>query len=153
MRLLLILIILCASIPSYAEEDPYKTIRRLPSVSSTDIDGVPHKCLGHSEWKTVLLIAQDYQSLFMWRLQIKGVIAAHEDIITSYDLKISNYEVMLEVKDADVEYYKERLNETESRIKSNRFSDRLEKYLLWAAILVETVVIGVMGVRLTVNAD
>ncbi|RLC85691.1 MAG: hypothetical protein DRJ03_10895 [Chloroflexi bacterium] len=154
MRLLLAALILCVSATVHAEEeDPVTSMRRLPVVESTDIEGLPHKCLGHAEWKTVLLIAQDYQGLYMWRLKIEGVLAAHEDIIASYELRLTGYESMLDLKDADIEYYKVRLTETESLVKSNRFADRVEKYLLWGVILVETIVIGVMGVRLVVSAD
>lgn len=139
MRTLIFLIILYAPLCAKADDT---TLHRLPTVETTELEGIPHKCLDVDEWKSVLLMARAYQGLYMWRLEIRGVLVAHDQIVISYELKVSNFEAMLKIKDADLLYYKTRLKESQAP----KTAARIEKYLLWGIILIETVTIGALGV-------
>ena len=62
------------------------------------------------EWKTVLLITHEFNGLYDWRLQVYSVLRAQQDIITSYELKISSYEASLKIHESDRTYLSTRLD-------------------------------------------
>jgi len=152
LALAFILSIPCVSMAD-EDEDPYQVRRHLPTVKTTVIEGKSYKCLDKDQWKTVMLIALDYQGLFDWRLKIRGVLEAHDQILETYELKISNYESMLKAQEANVGYYKTRLKDVEDRLGMGNIEDRLEKYALWAVVLIETVTIAVMGIKSYADAN
>lgn len=82
----------------------------LPTVPTTTKDGSNYKCLSTEEWKTVLLITNEFHGLYDWRLKVYSVLQAQHDIIKSYELKITSYEASLEIHESDRDYLSTRLD-------------------------------------------
>jgi len=153
-----LLIFLCLlTAPSLAaaeiDENPYKTLRTLPTPTVQTIDGQENLCTDKEGWRTVLLIAADYQGLFMWRLEIQGVLDAHAEIVTAYELEINNYEASLKLLQSERDYQKTRVGELESAILKGNSGHKVEKFLMWGVILIETIAIGALGVASFVQAN
>ena len=158
MRYLLALFLLVAPHVSYAndvvpDENPYETLRRLPTPTIEEIDGETHVCTTVKGWQNVVLLAADYQGLFKWRLKIQGVLEAHNDIVAAYELKISSYEATIKLLHANSDYHKTRIGELETSLLSGSKSHKIEKILMWGVILVETVAIGALGVASFVRSN
>jgi len=159
MRLPIIIALLVAlalfaflTLPAHAD-DVVSQRRTLPVVQTREIDKIQYKCLDTQQWQDVLVLANDYQGLFNWRLKMEGVLAAQTTLIAAYELKINNYEAILKIKDADRNFLTKQIESAEEKGKRKEFEDRLEKYGLWAVVLVETIVIGVLGARSWVTAE
>lgn len=144
-NLLFLILILGISTPILAEDTQIR--RTLPTVETQEINKVQYKCLNTDQWKDILLLANDYQGLFNWRLQIEGVLRAQEAMVGAYELKISNYEAMLKIREADRNFLTDEIKRIDEKNKRQTFEDRLEKYGLWAVVLVETITIGVLGAK------
>ena len=152
MRIILSLIFVLSLAQTALAED-ILVRRTLPVVQTREIDKVQYKCLDTPQWQDVLVLANDYQGLFNWRLKMEGVLAAQTTLIAAYELKINNYEAILKIKDADRNFLTKQIESAEEKGKRQEFEDRLEKYGLWAVVLVETIVIGVLGARSWVTAE
>jgi len=152
MRIILSLIFVLSLAQTALAED-ILVRRTLPVVQTREIDKIQYKCLDTQQWQDVLVLANDYQGLFNWRLKMEGVLAAQTTLIAAYELKINNYEAILKIKDADRNFLTKQIESAEEKGKRKEFEDRLEKYGLWAVVLVETIVIGVLGARSWVTAE
>lgn len=119
----------------------------LPTVPTTQIDGVDCKCLNTDQWRQVLLMANAYKGLYDWRLKIEGTLEAHAKVITAYELQIKNYKNILTLKDNHIDYLKDNVKQLEKRHRNTRLEDRIQKYVLWAVVLAETVIIGIISLR------
>lgn len=135
--------VLLLSSVSLANEPRYA----LPTVPTTAIDGVDHKCLRVSQWQQVILMANAYKGLYDWRLKIEGTLDAHAKVITAYELQITNYKNIILLKDRHLEYLNANVKQLEKQHRNTRLEDRIQKYALWAVVLAETIVIGVISFK------
>ena len=143
----LLLILFFLSVPLRAAEKVYKTRYTLPEVADTDIEGAPHKCLNVIQWQRVLVIANDYKSLYDWRLETLGVLAGYNQLQLEHDQLIVEYESIIKIHERDREYLNMRLNDEISHKAKLRLKNNIEQYVMWAVILAETIVIGVFGIN------
>jgi len=156
MRYLLAVALFLATSPAAAsdlDENPYTTLRQLPTPSIQEIDGEKLMCTTAKGWQKVMLIAVDYRGLYMWRLEIQGVLTAHDAIIQAYELKISSYEATIKTLQAERSYQKTRVGELETVLFTGGKSYKIEKMLMWGVILIETIAIGALGVASFVQAN
>jgi len=145
--LLAILIPFLASASAMAGEFEFHSVRyTLPKVPDTTIDGVAKKCLDMTQWSRVLVIGRQYHGLYDWRLEIQGLIAAHEKVVQGYELMIKGYERLIENKDKMILYWKDRVNGLEKQFALNLFKGKVENYVLWAVVAVETILMVALGV-------
>jgi hypothetical protein len=147
MKITLFLLILFPWISTPVLAEDIQIRRALPVVETQEINKVQYKCLNTDQWKDVLLLANDYQGLFNWRLQMEGVLKAQETLVEAYELKIGNYEAMLKIREADRKFLTDELKRIDEKNKRQAFEERLEKYGLWAIVLVETITIGILGAK------
>lgn len=157
MRRLLIytlcLLVLCLTLPTAAQKpssSAFSERHRLPKVE-TNPEGL--KCLNTEQWQQVLKVSSQNKGLFEWRIEILGALAMHNDIIAKYELLLENYELQLKIVTQRNEYLDTRLDQERTAASRLSLEDRLEKYALWAVVLIETVFIGVMGVKMAVSAE
>lgn len=156
MRYLLVFIWFLAAPPLFADEvdeNPYTELYRLPMPTIQEVDGDKLMCTTAKGWQKVMLIANDYQGLYMWRLQIEGALAAHDDIILGYELKISSYESSLKLLQSERDYQKTRVGELESALLKGNSGHKVEKFLMWGVILIESVALGALGIASFVQAN
>ena len=156
MKYLVALVLLLAPVSTLSEEleeNPYKTLRTLPTPAIQTIEGEKFVCTDKEGWRTVMLMAVDYQGLFMWRLEIQGVLDAHDDITQAYELKITSYEASLKLLQEERTYQKTRVGELESAILKGNAGHKIEKFLMWGVILVETVALGALGIASFTQAN
>lgn len=140
----IILFSIILTAPLRAQEP--QTILTLPQVDTVQIDKVDHKCLNVDQWKQVLLIANEYQSLYRWRLITQGTLDAYKIQTETYDKLINNYLAQIKLLKDDREYLSLRLNtEIDSALKLKK-KDNVERGILWGVIALETVMLGVFGV-------
>ncbi len=125
-------------------KEPSRVRYQLPEVP-TNVDG--EKCLNTAEWKMVLLVASEYKGLFDWRLTIEPTLAEYEALEASYILKVGVLNSQIKTLTDDREYLQLRLGQTEKTRNKQRTAYKIEKGIMWAVIAVETIVIGVLGVR------
>ena len=92
-------------------------------------------------------MANAYKGLYDWRLKIEGTLEAHAKVITAYELQIKNYKNILTLKDNHIDYLKDNVKQLEKRHRNTRLEDRIQKYVLWAVVLAETVIIGIISLR------
>lgn len=142
----IIAFMLLLAVPGRCEEWT-PTRRTLPTVPSRTIDGVVYKCLDTSQWNDALLLSNEYQGLFNWRLQTEAVLRAQAAIDQAYQLKIENYAAMVRVLEADRKFLNDELARRDAAAARVRLGERLERYGLWALVLAETITIGVLGTR------
>jgi hypothetical protein len=129
-----------------ADESP-PARRTLPTVASRQLDGVTVKCLDAQQWQDVLVLANEYQGLFNWRLQTEAVLRAQAAIDQAYQLKIDNYAAMVRVLEADRKFLNDELARRDAATARVQLGERLERYGLWVLVLAETITIGVLGTR------
>ena len=137
------LCVLLLSSVSLASEPRYI----LPTVSTTQIEDIPHKCLNTIQWQQVILMANSYKGLYDWRLKMEGTLEAHTKIIAAYDLQITHYKNILVLKDIHLNYLKDNVNQLRKQHRNTRLEDRIQRYALWAIVLAETIVIGVISLK------
>lgn len=157
MKYLIVFILLLVPAAVFAQDEietnPYTQLYTLPMPAIQEIGGDKLLCTTAKEWQKVMLIANDYRGLFMWRLEIQGALAAHDEIVQAYELKITSYEASIKLLKEDRTYYKTRVGELESALLAGGKSHKVEKMLMWGVILVETVAIGALGVASFVQAN
>jgi hypothetical protein len=146
MKYLLVSAVLFLS-PRALADNPYEIRRNLPTVETTMIEGVPHKCFNTVQWQSVLLLGSDYQGLYDWRLKILGILDAHQAVIEGYELRIKGYENELKNKDRYIVFQRDHINDLTKKHRNEALEERIEKYVMWAVIIAETVVIGVIGAK------
>lgn len=149
MKYLFIFIWFLAAPPILADElpvDPYTTLHTLPTPTIQEVNGEQLMCTTAKGWQKTLLLANDYRGLYMWRLKIEGVLDAHQEVITAYELKITSYEDTIKLLQENRNYQKTRVGELESALLSGGKGHKVEKILMWGVILLETVAIGALGV-------
>ena len=93
----------------------------LPQAPVREVDGEKLWCLDVEQRKTVMLITSEFHGLYDWRLKVYSILRAQQDIIRSYELKISSYEASLKVHESDRDYLTTRLD------KEEQWGIRLEK--------------------------
>ena len=148
-RILLLCVCLVLTLPYTARADEPSRVRYKLPVVPTNAEG--DKCLDTAQWNQVVLIASEYKGLFNWRLDIDPTLLKYASLEESYLLQISFFErEVKELKDSRT-YLQLRLGQ-ETKSKS-RFSKiyKLEKGLMWGMIAIETVVIGILGIKGTAN--
>ena len=140
-------IILLFSSPGYAQDleltFDVKPLLKLPVGYNYDMDedGVDEvKCLNTDEWASVQNIAIEYQGLYRWRLKMYAVLAQYGALQTDYDTLKSHQEYQVLV-------LKENLVAAHTAHKQYVKSHRVERYLLWGAIVIQSVFIAAGAVR------
>lgn len=128
-------------------EGPPAPPMQLPTVDTVKIDNQDYKCLNVDQWKAVLLIANDYQSLYRWRLITQGTLDAYKVTVTNYDTLINNYLAQIKLLQGDRDYLQLRLNSELDAAKKVKTINNIERGILWGVISVETIMLGVFGVR------
>jgi len=124
--------------------EPSRVRYKLPVVE-TNTAG--EKCLNTTEWAQVLTIASEYKGLFEWRLTIEPTLWKYKSLEESYELKLSILEQQIKVLEDDRGYLQLRL-EQEQKVRTGHLGKyKIEKGVMWAVIAIETVVIGIMGIR------
>ena len=123
----------------------------LPDIPSTQSDGEPVKCLNTSQWKTVILITNEFHGLYDWRLEVHSVLRAQQDIVTAYELKMSSYEESLKIHASDRTYLTTRLDKEKAWALKLERSKGLE-ILAWKIVAgLELVAIVAMSVTVVVK--
>lgn len=148
-RILLVCVSLVLTLSYTAQADEPSRVRyRLPVVP-TNADG--NKCLDTAQWNQVILVASEYKGLFDWRLDIDPTLLKYASLEESYLLQISFFEREIkELKDSR-EYLLLRLGqETKAKSRTSKIY-KLEKGLMWGMIAIETVVIGILGIKGTAD--
>jgi len=145
MKLLSFMCVLLFAYPAVAEE-PYTQLYKLPVPEKCNVEDEEKWCIDLDDWKTIVLMANDYRGLFMWRLEISGALDAHEDVIMGYDLKVQALENSLSILQKERDYKNTRIEELESYFRQGNREHKLEKCLMWGVILVETIAIGALGI-------
>ncbi len=145
--LLFFLVVLTVTTPAVAKDFEFHTVRyRLPVIGNTAIDGVDHKCLDVPQWQQVMVIARQYGGLYDWRLEMQGVIAAHQLVVKGYELMIQDYQRLIDNRDTMIKYWKGRVGDLEKQLTLNLFKNKVETYILWAIVAVESVLMIGLGV-------
>lgn len=143
MRYCIMLLCLLWALPVFADE-PSRVRYKLPVVE-TNSQG--QKCLNTQEWKEVIAVASEYKKHFDWRLDIEPVLLDYVSLDRTYGLLNTSMEESIARLEDSRDDLKLQLSESESlRLKLQR-SHTIEKGVMWAVILVETVVIGIVGAR------
>lgn len=137
------MLITIAAAPLHAQEAPVLT---LPVVDTVQIDKVDHKCLNVDQWKQVMLIANEYQFLYRWRLITQGTLDAYKIQTETYDKLINNYLAQIKLLKDDREYLQLRLNTEIDAAAKIKKKDNVERGILWGVIALETIMLGVFGV-------
>lgn len=137
------MLITIAANPAAAQEPRYQ----LPEVPTVQLSGAEHKCLNVDEWKVVLLIANEYQKLYDWRLVTQVTLSLHQDTLNTYELMLGNYAAQVEMLHADRDYLQLRLNSEVGAAKKTQRLASIERGLLWGLVAVEAIVIGILGVK------
>lgn len=138
---------------SDVEQNPYTMLRKLPTPEKINVDGTDKVCTDADGWRSVMLLAIDYQGLFFWRMKIQGVLEAHDEVISAYELKINIYQNQIKLLEEDRTYHQTRIGELETTLLTGTKSHRIEKGLMWGVILLETIAIGVLGVASFAQAN
>lgn len=147
----IILILLC-NLPVQAQEqnphdEPSRVRYKLPQVATVD----EQKCLTTDQWNQVILIASEYKGLFEWRLKIEPTLLEYAALKKSYEHDIQTLEREIQLLKDNREYLELRLGQSEKARTQFSKSYKLEKGVMWAVIAIETVVIGILGVKGTAN--
>ena len=154
MKWFAVFLLLLVPVTTFAgDENPYKTLRRLPVPTVQVVDGEKLACTTTDGWQNVMLLANDYQGLFMWRLEIEGALKAHDDIVQAYELKISSYESTIKLLQEERSYQGTRIGELESALVTGNSGYKIEKGLMWGVILLESVALGALGIASFVQAN
>lgn len=149
MKLIIFCILTFFSFKSNAqEEQPRYT---LPVIETRTIENDEYKCANVSQWKQIILITSEYNRLYDWRLTITGTLDNHYETVELYESVLTNRELQIETMQKDREYLRLRLKQELEANAGVSKRLKLEKGLLWAVIAVETVIIGVIGVKGVIN--
>lgn len=123
----------------------------LPVVpTTTNPQGEEMKCLTPKQWKIIVLIANEYNGLRDWRLKTEGTLKTYTQMVQEYELLLKNQKQIIKFQEQDREYLKLRLDQELKASKNANFSNSLEKYGLWAIVVIETLTIGILGARMAI---
>ncbi len=142
-RVLAFLILLFVTFDASAQE-PSRVRYKLPKVETNDAG---EKCLNSEKWQKVILMASEYKGLFDWRLKIDPTLIEYASLKDTYELKLKIKDEQIALLKEDREYLQLRLGQSEKARTAHTTSYKIEKGIMWAVIAVETVVIGVLGVK------
>ncbi len=144
---IILTIFVCYSSPVQAQdplEEPSDVRYTLPEIKT---NAAGQKCLGFEEWKKVLIVASEYKKNFEWRLSVKHVLLEYAALDGIYTLQEEDMSRVIDRLEYDREHLELRLvTKEEERLKQLK-GYRIERGLMWGVILVETAVIGFLGVR------
>ncbi len=141
----LVILSLFLALPALAD-GPSRVRYKLPVVP-TNANG--QKCLDVHQWKSVMAVASEYKKHFDWKLEIEPVLLGYASLDQTYGLLSDNMEESITRLEDTRDGLHIRLTESENlRLKAAK-GYRIEKGIMWAVILAETVVIGVLGIRST----
>ena len=148
-RTLLLCVGLILTLPYIAHaNEPSRVRYKLPKVTTNDAGD---KCLDTPQWNQVILVASEYKGLFDWRLEIDPTLLKYASLEESYLLHVSILEREIkELKDSRTFLQLRLGQETKARTRSGK-TYKLEKGLMWGIIAIETVVIGILGIKGTAN--
>ncbi len=146
MRYCIILFCLCWALPAFAD-GPSRVRYKLPNVE-TNSNG--QKCLNVQEWKSVMAVASEYKKHFDWKLKIDQVLLDYHALDATYGLLDDSMKESITRLEDTRDSLQLQLTESENLRLSIERGHRIEKGVMWVVILVETVVIGVLGIRSTV---
>jgi hypothetical protein len=104
-------------------------------------------CVDTEGWRTIMLIANEYQGLSKWRLEIGDALERYSDLQVLHAQQIANFERMFKIYESELAYQKERVKELEKATSGKS----LERYLLWGAVVLETAVIGALGIHVAMQ--
>lgn len=155
MKWWLLLGILLVSHPVLAQETigPRAT---LPTVETVVVkDGVlqtplpdgEYKILNIPQWRQTLQLSSAYLGLYNWRLTTEGTLKTYDGTVRAYDTAIVNYKAQILTLKDDREYLQLRLGQELNANKQRRQSFKIEKGIMWGVIVVETILIGIFGVK------
>jgi len=145
--LLSVAIVLTASFSAAAQDNPSEPSRVRYKLPVVPTDDAGMKCLDNTQWQQVIKVASEYKGLFEWRLAIEPTLMKYQTLEKDYELQISIMQMQIdELKDSR-EYLQLRLKqERGANLRFNK-SYKIEKALMWGIIAIETVVIGISGIR------
>jgi hypothetical protein len=142
-----ILVPFMVSASAAAGDFQFHTVRyNLPKVETTVLDGIDYKCLDTKQWQGIQVMGRQYHGLYDWRLEIQGIIAAHKVVVEGYKLMIKGYERLIAARDKMILYWKDRVGDLEKQLALNLFKGKVENYILWAIVAVESVLMIALGV-------
>jgi len=141
-RLFPLFIVLLFAAPVFAQAPVV-----FPAGTTLTVQGVQYKAFTLEEYKTLALIYTDYETLFKKVPILEERLQLHLDMEKVYTDQVSNCEHMMGEYKTNGEYWKARFDETTKLAKKEAFLDHLEKYGLWAVVIIETGYIVVLSVR------
>jgi hypothetical protein len=100
-------------------------------------------CVDTDGWRTIMLIANEYQGLHKWKLEIGSALERYADLQTLHEQQVLNFERMFKLYEAELDYQKTRVRELEKM----KFSRSFERYFLWGVVVLETAVISALSIR------
>jgi len=118
-----------------------------PAGITLTVQGIQYKAFTLEEYKTLALIYVDYETLFAKLPLLEQRLQLKLEIEDNYKAQLSNCEHMLGEYKTNGEYWKARFDDAAKLQKKEEFVNKLEKYGLWAVVLVETAYIVVLSVR------
>jgi len=129
-------------------EEPSHVRYRLPEVK-TNVNG--EKCLNVEQWKAVLIVGSEYKRLFDWRLEIDSVVTEYGMLELAYMEITAGYQKQIEYLETERDSLRLRLKDSEDLSLKLQKGYRIEKGFMWAVIVIETAVIGFLGVRSAIS--
>ena len=121
---------------------------KLPQVETNDLG---EKCLNVTQWKQVMAVALQNKGLYEWRLEIEPTIFLYQSLEKSYELKLSILQEQVDLLKDDREYLQLRLDQSRKALTQGDKGAKFEKIVMWGVIVIETVVIGVFGIKGAAN--
>ena len=97
-----------------------------------------------------MAVASEYKKHFDWKLKIDQVLLDYHALDATYGLLDDSMKESITRLEDTRDSLQLQLTESENLRLSIERGHRIEKGVMWVVILVETVVIGVLGIRSTV---
>lgn len=126
------LLIFTLSTPSVAQEEPGETdlkewsdfpsedlpkpMLRLPAGEITTIGKVSYTCFNVKEYKDLLLLANDYQALYDWKLKTQAIARTWQDLDKVYNERINNVKDQIQLLRMDREGLLKKITEQDKYI-------------------------------------
>jgi hypothetical protein len=142
MKVFFVLLFLLVAAPTLAQAPI-----TFPAGTTLTVQGVQYKAFTLDEYKTLALIYTDYTTLFAKLPLLEQRLQLKLEIEDNYKAQLSNCEHMLGEYKTNGDYWKARFDDAAKLQKKDEFVNKLEKYGLWAIVLVETAYIVVLSVR------
>ena len=119
----------------------------LPMGRELTVEGQEMQCFSGLEYLTIIRIDTAYGNLYDWRLKALDMMTASELATASRDKTIFELKSVIKTLKDDREWLTLRLHQSDEVISNQTRGFRLEKYVLWAAVLAEAVTIAVLSFK------